>query len=61
MMALIVLIGEDVCEAYELRLLDSKELWDRTEERRKDVRMLEKEMDWKREDLILLDRSRKVG
>jgi len=45
MMALIVLMGEDMFEAYELRWLDIMEPLDRDEERRKEVRMLEKESD----------------
>ena len=44
-MALIVVIGEEVFEAYELRLLDILEPLEGEEERRKEVRMLEKEMD----------------
>ena len=48
MIALIVLIG-DKLEAYESRLLDIMELSDVEEERRREVRMLEKLRDWKRE------------
>jgi len=56
-MALIVLIGDDVLEAYELRLLDNLELFDGEELRRKEVRMVENERDWKREVLILAGRD----
>lgn len=50
MMALIVLIGEEEFEAYESRLLDIMEESEGDRDRRaeKDVRMLEKERDWKR-------------
>jgi hypothetical protein len=59
MMVLIVLTGDDVFEAYELRLLDSFELFDGEDVRRKEVRMVENERDWKREVLILAQ-SRRV-
>jgi len=49
MMALIVLMGDDVFEAYELRLLDIIELFDGEDVRRNEVRMVEKDRDWKRE------------
>lgn len=49
MMALIVLMGDDVFEAYELRLLDIIELFDGEDVRRNEVRMVEKDSDWKRE------------
>lgn len=48
-MALIVFIGEEVEDAYESRLLDIIELFDGEEVRWKDVRMVEKDRDWKRE------------
>jgi len=57
MMALIVLTGDDVLEAYELRLLDIMELFDGEELRRSDVRMVEKDNDWKREVRMAADRS----
>ena len=47
MIALIVSSGDEL-EAYESRLLDIMELFDE-EERRREVRMLEKLRDWKRE------------
>jgi hypothetical protein len=53
MIALIVSIGEDVLEAYELRLLDMREMFEGEDERRKEVRMLEKLRDWKREVRML--------
>jgi hypothetical protein len=53
MIALIVSIGEDVLEAYELRLLDMREVFEGEDERRKEVRMLEKLRDWKREVRML--------
>jgi len=55
MIALIVLIGDELFEAYESQLLDIVDPSDGDLERRKDVRMLEKEeeIDWKREDRIL--------
>jgi hypothetical protein len=43
MMALIVLMGDEELEAYESRLLDIRELFDGEEERRREVRILEKE------------------
>lgn len=49
MIALIVLMGDEAREAYELRLLDTTELLDGDRLRRKEVRMEEKERDWKRE------------
>lgn len=49
-----VLIGEDVFEAYEFLLLERTELPDGEVVRRKEVRMLEKDRDWKREVRILL-------
>jgi hypothetical protein len=49
MIALIVSIGDEELEAYESRLLDIMELFDGEEERRREVRMLEKLRDWKRE------------
>jgi hypothetical protein len=49
MIALIVLMGDDAREAYESRLLDTTELLDGDRLRRKEVRMEEKERDWKRE------------
>jgi hypothetical protein len=49
MIALIVLIGDEAREAYESRLLDTTELLDGDRLRRKEVRMEEKERDWKRE------------
>jgi len=53
-MALIVLMGDDELDAYELRLLDIMELFDGEDVRRKEVRIVEKESDWKREVRILL-------
>jgi len=53
MIALIVSIGEEVLEAYELRLLDMREMFEGEDERRKEVRMLEKLRDWKREVRML--------
>jgi hypothetical protein len=57
MIALIVLMGDEELEAYESRLLDIMELFEGDEERRREVRMLEKEeeMDWKREVRIIAD------
>jgi hypothetical protein len=49
MIALMALIGEDEFDAYESRLLDIMELFEGDCVRRKDVRMVEKERDWKRE------------
>lgn len=49
MIALIVLIGDDEFDAYESRLLDIMELLEGDCARRNDVRMVEKESDWKRE------------
>jgi len=46
MMALIVLIGDEEFEVYELRLLEVMEPFDE-DDRRNEVRMLEKEKDWK--------------
>jgi hypothetical protein len=56
MMALMVLIGDDELDMNELRLLDIMELLEVEEERRRDVRRLEKEeeMYWKREERISL-------
>lgn len=55
-MALIVSMGEDEFEMYESRLLENTERpVDVDRERRKEVRMLENEMDWKREVRILAD------
>jgi len=50
-----VLIGDELFEAYESRLRDIMDPSDGDLERRKDVRMLEKEeeIDWKREVRIL--------
>lgn len=47
MIALMVLMGDEL-ETYESRLLDIMELFDVDDERRMEVRMLEKEeeMDW---------------
>jgi hypothetical protein len=45
MMALMVLMGDVVFEAYESRLLDMMEPFDVDDERRRDVRRLEKESD----------------
>jgi len=55
MMELIVLTGDEVLEAYEFRLLETTELSDADLELRKEVRMLEKERDWKRVVRILTD------
>jgi hypothetical protein len=55
MMALMALIGDEVLEAYESRLLDIIEPWDVEDERRRELRMLEKERDWKRVVRILAD------
>ena len=50
-----MLIGDELFEAYESRLLDIMDPSDGDLERRKDVRILEKEeeIDWKREVRIL--------
>jgi hypothetical protein len=48
MIALIVLMGDEAREAYESRLLDT-ELLEGDRLRRREVRMEEKESDWKRE------------
>ena len=50
-----MLIGDELFEAYESRLRDIMDPSDGDLERRKDVRMLEKEeeIDWKREVRIL--------
>lgn len=53
--ASIVLIGDEVLEAYESLLLDIIEPWDAEEERRREDRRLEKERDWKRVVRILVD------
>lgn len=50
-----VLIGDEVLEAYESLLLDNIEPWDADEERRRDDRMLENERDWKRVVRILVE------
>jgi hypothetical protein len=55
MMALMAVTGEEEFEAYELRLLDIMELSEGERERRREVRMLEKEIDWKRVVRILTD------
>ena len=55
MIALIVSIGDEVLEAYEFRLLDIMEASDADRELRREVRMLEKERDWKRVVRILTD------
>jgi hypothetical protein len=55
MMALMVVTGEEEFEAYEFRLLDIMELSEGERERRREVRMLEKERDWKRAVRILTD------
>jgi len=55
MMELIVLTGDEVLEAYEFRWLETMELSDADLELRKEVRMLEKERDWKRVVRILTD------
>jgi len=53
-MALIVSMGEEEFEMYESRLFEKTERpVDVDRERRKEVRMLEKERDWKREVRIL--------
>ena len=59
MMALMVSIGEEF-EAYESRLLDIILLFDGEEERRREVRMLEKLRDWKREVRIFADGIEKI-
>lgn len=53
--ASMVLIGDEVLEAYESLLLDNIEPWDADEERRRDDRMLENERDWKRVVRILVE------
>jgi hypothetical protein len=53
MIALIVLTGEDELEAYESRLLDIIEPLEVEEDRRRELRMLEKDRDWKRVVRIL--------
>ncbi len=50
-----VLMGDEVLEAYESLLLDIMEPCDADEERRREDRRLEKERDWKREVRILND------
>ena len=45
MMALMVLIGDDEFEAYESLLLDIMDRCDADDERRRELRMLEKERD----------------
>lgn len=55
MMALIVSMGDEVFDAYEFRLLANIELFDGEELRRKDVRIVEKDRDWKREVRISAD------
>lgn len=54
MMALMVVTGEEEFDANESRL-DIIELSDGERERRREVRMLEKERDWKRVVRILTD------
>jgi hypothetical protein len=61
MIALMVLIGDEELEAYESRLLDIMEPWDVEDERRRELRMLEKERDWKRVVRILIDGDQKIG
>jgi hypothetical protein len=58
MMALMVLIGDEELEAYESRLLDNMEPCDAEDERRRELRMLENESDWKRVVRILAGRNR---
>jgi len=53
MMALMVLIGDEELEAYESRLLDIMEPCEVEDERRRELRMLENESDWKRVVRIL--------
>ena len=55
MIALIVLMGDELFEAYELRLLDDVELFDMEELRRNEVRMVDIDSDWKREGLMFAD------
>ncbi len=55
MMALIVLIGDEELEAYESRLLDMMEPCEIEDERRRELRMLEKERDWNRVVRILAE------
>lgn len=57
-MALMVLIGDEELEAYESRLLDIMEPCDAEDERRRELRMLENESDWKRVVRILAGRNR---
>ena len=57
-MALMVLIGDEELEAYESRLLDDMEPCDVEDERRRELRMLENESDWKRVVRILTGRNR---
>lgn len=47
-MALMVRMGEESREVKESRLLDTMEVLERERLRRKEVRMEEKERDWKR-------------
>jgi hypothetical protein len=54
-MALIVLIGDEELEAYESRLLDMMEPCEIEDERRRELRMLEKERDWNRVVRILAE------
>jgi hypothetical protein len=57
MMALMVLIGDEELEAYESRLLDMIEPCEVEDERRRELRMLEKERDWKRVVRILANEN----
>jgi hypothetical protein len=52
MIALIVIMGDDDLETTESRLLDMTEALDGDRLRWKEVRMVEKERDWKRDVLI---------
>jgi len=56
-MALMVLIGDEL-ETYESRLLDIIEPCDAEDERRRELRMLENESDWKRVVRILAGGNR---
>jgi len=60
MIALIVVMGEDVLDAYESRLLDIEELFEGEDARRRDERMVEKESDWNREVRMVAMKERGV-
>lgn len=61
MIALMVLIGDTEFETYESRLLDIMEPWDVDDERRRELRMLEKERDGNRVARMVAGRYKKNG